>query len=126
MGAWLLDESPGRYRWGEIADPVPGAGQVRIEVRASALNHMDLLADHRDAEAEPSRIPGNVSGVVNPSARASRTWSTGDEVVVNTALVPAEALSMGIDSVLHPDLRLLGEQCSGGHTAIASWMPANN
>ena len=117
MDAWLLDESPGRYRWGEIADPVPGAGQVRIEVRASALNHMDLwLTTGMPKPKAFPHIPGNdVTGVVESVGEGVEDWSTGDEVVVNTALVPAEALSMGIDSVLHPDLRLLGEQCNGGH-----------
>jgi NADPH:quinone reductase-like Zn-dependent oxidoreductase len=35
--------------------------------------------------------------------------------VVNTALVPAEALERGVDSVLDPGMRLLGEHCWGGH-----------
>ena len=42
MHAWILDESPGTYRWGEIDLPEMADDDVRIEVVASALNHMDL------------------------------------------------------------------------------------
>ena len=30
MDAWILDESPGRYRWGSIADPEVGPGDVAV------------------------------------------------------------------------------------------------
>lgn len=117
MEAWLLDESPGTYRWGSVADPVPGPGQVRIEVRASALNHMDLwLTTGMPKPPSYPHVPGNdVAGVIEALGEGVTGWSVGDEVVVNTALVPAEALSMGVDSVLHEDMRLLGEHCDGGH-----------
>ena len=42
MDAWILDESPGSYRWGQIDLPELGPDDVRIRVVASALNHMDL------------------------------------------------------------------------------------
>ena len=42
MHAWILDESPGTYRCGEIDLPEMADDEVRIEVVASALNHMDL------------------------------------------------------------------------------------
>ena len=42
MDAWILDESPGAYRWGAIDPPPLGTDDVRIRVVASALNHMDL------------------------------------------------------------------------------------
>lgn len=117
MDAWLLEESPGTYRWGSVADPVAGPGQVRIEVRASALNHMDLwLTTGMPKPPAYPHVPGNdVAGVIESLGEGVTGWSVGDEVVVNTALVPAEALSMGVDSVLHEEMRLLGEHCNGGH-----------
>ncbi len=117
MEAWLLDESPGTYRWGTIDDPEPGPGQVRVEVRASALNHMDIwLTTGMPKPPSYPHIPGNdVAGVVESTGEGVSGWSVGDEVVVNTALVPAEALSMGFDSVLHEEMALLGEHCHGGH-----------
>lgn len=117
MEAWLLDESPGTYRWGTVADPEPGPNQVRVEVRASALNHMDLwLTTGMPKPPSFPHVPGNdVAGVVESVGPEVDTWSVGDEVVINTALVPHDALAMGVDSVLHEEMRLLGEHCSGGH-----------
>jgi len=42
MDAWILDESPGSYRFGAIDEPSLGPDDVKIRVRTSALNHMDL------------------------------------------------------------------------------------
>ncbi len=42
MEAWLLDESPGAYRYGEVDLPGPGPGEVWVRLVTSALNHLDL------------------------------------------------------------------------------------
>ena len=59
MQAWILDESPGAYRRGEIALPPLGRDDVQIRVRASALNHMDLWV----TKGKPSML-GMASGIV--------------------------------------------------------------
>jgi zinc-binding alcohol dehydrogenase/oxidoreductase len=127
MLAWHLTESPGRYEWGEVPTPEAGPGEVRLKVRASAMNHMDLwLTTGLPKPPRFPHVPGNdVAGVVDTVGEGVSGWAPGDEVVVNTALVPAEALEMGIDSVLHPDMRLLGEHCWGGHGEYCV-VPAHN
>ena len=35
-GCWVLDESPGSYRWGTVGDPIPGRDEVQIRAVASA------------------------------------------------------------------------------------------
>jgi len=117
MQAWHLPESPGQYVWGEIPDPVAGPGEVRIAVRASALNHMDLwLTTGLPKPPAFPHVSGNdVAGVVESVGDGVTRWQIGDEVVVNTALVPLQALASGVDSVLDPAMRLLGEHCWGGH-----------
>ena len=44
MRAWILNDTngPDSYRLAEIDTPEPGPGEVRVELRASALNHLDL------------------------------------------------------------------------------------
>lgn len=128
MLAWHLSEgSPDTYVWGEVPDPEPGPGEVRVRVRASALNHMDLwLTKGLPKPPRLPHVPGNdVAGVVEAVGPGVTAWTEGDEVVVNTALVPVEALERGVDSVLHPDLKLVGEQCWGGHGELCV-VPAHN
>jgi NADPH:quinone reductase-like Zn-dependent oxidoreductase len=117
MLAWALHSSPGEYAWGEVDDPVAGPGEVRLRVMASALNHMDhWLTIGRPRPPVLPHVPGtDVAGVVESVGEGVDGWSPGDEVVANTALVPAAALARGHDAVLDPGLRLLGEQCWGGH-----------
>lgn len=117
MLAWHLVESPGNYVWGEVPDPVAGAGQVRIRVMASALNHMDLwLTTGLPKPPAFPHVAGNdVAGVIESIGEGVQGWAVGDEVVVNTAQVPSEALQFGYDSVLDPAMKLLGEQTWGGH-----------
>jgi NADPH:quinone reductase-like Zn-dependent oxidoreductase len=113
--------------WGEVPDPVAGPGEVRVRVRATALNHMDLwLTTGLPKPPTFPHVPGDdVAGVVESVGPGVTSWVPGDEVVVNTALVPEEALAQGIDSVLHPRMQLLGEHCWGGHGDYCV-VPAHN
>ena len=45
MKAILIEGSD--LRWGEVATPEPGVGEVRIRVRASAVNRADRAARRR-------------------------------------------------------------------------------
>ncbi len=55
MRAWLLHDAngPGSYVLGETPEPQPGPGEVRVALRASALNHLDLWVA-RGMPAPPS------------------------------------------------------------------------
>lgn len=120
MYAWLLDSSPGEYRWGEVPDPEPGPGQVRIVPVTSALNHMDLwLTRGRPAPRVFPHVPGaDVAGIVESLGAGVTVFSEGDEVVVNPALVPREALVDGVDAVLDESMGILGEHCWGAHGGL--------
>ena len=58
MYAWILDESPGSYRWGEMPDPEPGPDDVVVSVVTSALNHMDLWLTRGMPKPPLPHIPG--------------------------------------------------------------------
>lgn len=117
MRAWYLNESPGDYLWGEVPDPPLGPTDVEVRVAASALNHMDhWLSVGLPRPPTFPHVPGNdAAGVVSRVGSDVRELSAGDEVVINPAVVPAEALERGYDSVLDLGISPLGEMRWGGH-----------
>ncbi|MCU1453503.1 MAG: hypothetical protein JWN46_1649 [Acidimicrobiales bacterium] len=120
MKAWILDESPGSYRFGEIADPEPGPDDVRVRVIASALNHMDLWVTRGQPRPALPHVPGcDVAGVVDAVGAQVTAWSPGDEVVVNPAVIPIEhVVTYGIDAPAQRGLEIVGEQRWGGHAEL--------
>jgi NADPH:quinone reductase-like Zn-dependent oxidoreductase len=127
MRAWILDESPGEYRYGEIAEPELGVDDVQVRPVASALNHMDLWVTRGLPRPHLPHVPGcDVAGVVEAVGPAVAHVAVGDEVVVNPAVSPLEAIvALGNDSPLGDDFAILGEQRWGGH-AEALVVPGRN
>jgi NADPH:quinone reductase-like Zn-dependent oxidoreductase len=117
MQAWILDESPGSYRYGEIEDPAVGPDDVAVRPVATALNHMDLWLTRGRPRPVLPHVPGcDVAGVVAAVAPGVTAWAAGDEVVVNPAVAPIEAVVQhGDDAPLGRGFQILGEQRWGGH-----------
>src|ERR1700704_4246068 len=97
MDAWILDESPGTYRWGMIDDPVPGPGEVRVRVVASALNHLDLWVMRGQPKPPLPHVPGcDVAGVVDAVGDDVEGIDVGQEVVINPGVSPvADIVALG-------------------------------
>jgi zinc-binding alcohol dehydrogenase/oxidoreductase len=127
MDAWILDESPGSYRWGTIDDPEPGPGEVRVKVVASALNHMDLWVTQGLPKPPLPHVPGcDVAGVVDAVGEAVDTLAPGDEVVINPGVSPIdEIVALGNDSPMGAGFQIYGEHRWGGHATYAV-APARN
>jgi zinc-binding alcohol dehydrogenase/oxidoreductase len=125
--AWILDESPGSYREGEIDDPPVGPGDVRVRPVASALNHMDLWLTRALPRPPLPHVPGcDVAGVVESVGEGVTHVAPGDEVVVNPAVSPLEAVvARGVDSPLGRGFRIVGEHRWGGHADLVS-VPGRN
>ena len=104
MDAWILDRSPGAYRWGPIDPPPLGADDVRIRVVTSALNHMDLWVTRGMPRPPLPHVPGcDVAGVVDEVGPAVTHVAPGDEVVVNPGVSPvADIVALGNDSPMGP------------------------
>ena len=127
MQAWILDESPGSYRWGEIDQQPVGPDDVAVRPVASALNHMDLWLTKGTPKPHLPHVPGcDVAGVVEAVGTGVSGVAVGDEVVVNPAVSPIESIvAYGDDSPLGPGFQILGEQRWGGHGALVV-VPARN
>jgi len=121
MKAWILDESPGSYRFGEIDLPALGADDVQVRVVASALNHMDLWVTRGMPKPPLPHVPGcDVAGVVSAIGADVTGVAVGDEVVINPGVSPLEDIAaLGNDSPMGPGFFVYGEHCWGGHAQFA-------
>lgn len=129
MRAWVLPDTGdiGNYRLTEIPAPEPGPGEVRIRLRSSALNHVDLWVA-RGLPAPPlPHVPGTdgagVVDAVGPQVSGARV---GDEVVLNPAIGcgSCEACSSG-EQPLCTGLRIVGEHLPGTHAELVVVPSAN-
>ncbi|MGW0706607.1 NAD(P)H-quinone oxidoreductase [Streptomyces sp. NPDC002643] len=69
--------------WAEVADPVPGEGEVLVEVTAGAVNRADLLQRQGFYNPPPgaSPYPGlECSGRIAAIGTGVSGWAVGDEV----------------------------------------------
>jgi len=85
MRAVTVDEpgGPEVLGWGEVPDPVCGAGEVIVDVAASAVNRADLL--QRQGFYPPPKGASEIiglecSGVISEVGEGVSGWSVGDEV----------------------------------------------
>lgn len=87
----------------DVPEPEPAAGQVRVSVRASALNFPDVLmvqGKYQSLPDFPFSPGGEFSGVIDAVGADVEGWSAGDEVFGGTGhgcfaekiVVPAKAL----------------------------------
>jgi len=127
MRAWVLDESPGEYRYGDVDTPEPGLDDVRVRVVASALNHMDLWVTRGRPRPSLPHVPGcDVAGVIDAVGERVDGLVIGDEVVVNPAVAPLEmVVAHGDDAPMWPGFQIVGEQRWGGHGELLV-VPARN
>ena len=130
MRAWLLNDTdgPGSYTLAEVPDPGPGPGEVRVLLRASALNHLDLWVA-RGMPAPPSlpHVSGaDGAGVVDAIGDGVDDLRLGAEVVIDpsTSCGACPECIRG-DVPFCRDFRIVGEHRWGTH-AEAVVVPAEN
>ncbi len=71
----------------EVADPVPGKGQVLIAVKACAINYPDVLIIEDKYQFKPPRpfAPGGeIAGVIEAVGEGVTEWAPGDAIVAVT------------------------------------------
>lgn len=108
---------PEVVRLEEIPRPVPGPGEVLLEVRAAALNHLDLWVRRGlPIETTMPHVGGtDVAGVVAERGPGVEGVEPGERVVVNPSLSCGRCRACAAGEVsLCPDYRILGEHTNGG------------
>lgn len=121
MRAWLLDEGATAYRLAEVPDPPMGPQDVRVELRSSALNHLDRwVALGKPRPPAFPHVPGaDGAGVVIEAGGEVEELVLGDEVVIDpaTSCRRCAACPAG-DEALCPDLAVVGEHRWGTHAEM--------
>lgn len=101
----------------ELAEP--GARQVRVRVRAVALNHLDVWTRKGLAHVKyewPHRLGADIAGVVDAVGPGVTTAKVGDEVVLNPGVsCGACEKCLGGQDPLCRHYRILGESTQGGY-----------
>jgi NADPH:quinone reductase-like Zn-dependent oxidoreductase len=131
MQAVAIDEHGGRdkLRFGELPDPEIGPGQIRLRVRACALNHLDIWVREGWPGLRldyPHILGADIAGEVD----AVGAGVTGVEPGQRALLSPGESCGVceqclaGRDNLCR-HYRILGEQRSGGYAELVT-VPAAN
>jgi NADPH:quinone reductase-like Zn-dependent oxidoreductase len=112
--------------------PEPGPRQVRVRVRAVALNHLDIWTRRGLPHVKhdyPHRLGADIAGTIDalgPGAVLSGGLKVGDKVLVNPGLscgVCAQCLA-GRDN-LCKSYKILGENTQGGYARFHNVPDAN-
>ncbi|MFD3005708.1 zinc-binding dehydrogenase [Thermus tengchongensis] len=103
----------------EMPTPEPGPKEVRIRVKAAALNHLDIWVRKGVASPKlplPHILGADASGVVDAVGPGVTGFAPGDEVVVNPGLScgHCERCLAGEDN-LCPKYEILGEHRFGAY-----------
>lgn len=101
----------------EVPRPMPGPGEVLVEVRAAAMNHLDLWVRRGlPIDTTMPHIGGSdISGVVAEAGPDALAVVLGERVLVNPILPCGRCRSCvrGEESMCR-DLRIIGEHTNGG------------
>ena len=88
MKAILLDApgAPDSLRVGEIANPVPGPGELPVEVHATSLNPVDykVAAQGYEGWNYPHVLGVDVAGVIEMLGEGVNSWNPGERVFYHT------------------------------------------
>ena len=93
MKAMLYHASGGPevLEYTDVADPVPGAGDVVLDVAVTALNRLDVLQRngwyHAPGFFFPHIAGMDIAGVVSEVGAEVTEWQPGDRVIADASMV---------------------------------------
>jgi len=120
MRAWFLNRCDGPESWtlGSVETPMPGPKEVRVTLKASALNHLDLWVSkglpHPPAFPHVGGADG--AGTIDAVGEEVEGLSVGDDVVIDpsTSCGVCEVCDAG-DIPFCVDFKIVGEHRWGTH-----------
>ena len=85
--------TPGKFELRDLAELLPGPGEVAVQIQSCGLNHLDLWLE---AAGLPMTVPlprtpgGEIAGTVFSIGSAVTNWKPGDRVAVQSNLFCGE------------------------------------
>lgn len=118
MKAWLLTDTTGidAFSLEDVDTPQPGPGEVRVELRASGLNHLDLWVSQGLPAPEqlPHILGADGAGTVDAVGEGVDGIGIGDEVVLDPSLSCGRCEACVRDEIVFcPEFGILGEHHIG-------------
>ncbi len=111
---------PEVFEYVEVADPTPGAGDVVVDVAATALNRLDVLQRngwyHMPGFTFPHIAGMDIAGTVTAVGDNVAAWQVGDRVVADPSMsgVSDDSKLAGMGD-LYGELGILGGILDGGY-----------
>jgi len=115
--------------YGEFPDPAVGREDVLVDVKAGALNHLDVWTRRGlpGIDLEMPHVPGSdAAGVVEEVGDDVTRFEPGDHVAVLAGVSGGDdEFSRKGDPTLAPDFHIIGEHVRGVHSELAA-VPEEN
>ncbi len=118
----LMHETGGPevLQWGSFELPEPGPREVRVRVRAVALNHLDVWTRRGLPSLKyefPHRLGSDVAGEIEALGPGARGVAVGQKVMVNPGLTcgVCDRCLDGDDNLCNK-YRIMGENAQGGYS----------
>lgn len=121
MKAWQLEDTNGidSYVLNEVPEPEPGPGQVRIAIKYSGINHLDIWSSMGLPAPEelPHTTGADAAGVVDLIGEGVSGIEVGDEVIVDPSLSCGRCGYCLRDEIVYcSEFGILGEHVPGTFT----------
>lgn len=118
MKAWQLEDTKGidSYVLNDVPEPDPGPGEVRVDLRYSGLNHLDIWTSM--GLPAPRHLPHTTgadgAGVIDAIGEGVAGHEIGDEVVIDPSLSCGTCdYCLNDDIVYCSEFKILGEHVPG-------------
>ena len=101
--------------YGDRPEPEPGPGEVRIAIRAAALNHLDIFVRNGIPDVPLPQIPGaDGSGLVDAVGAGVEGWAPGARVLIQPGLFCGDCeFCRGGEQSLCAKYGIVGEHVAG-------------
>ena len=118
MKAWQLTETGGidSFELVDVAEPEPGPGEVRLDMRTVALNHLDLWVSK--GLPAPKTLPhiggADGAGVVDAVGEGVAGFEIGDEIVIDPSRSCGQCSYCRNDDIVYcANFGIMGEHLPG-------------